>query len=298
MDYCIITKWKFDSSVKFYTDSYFNGQKYYFKPVGEVHITTSAIMMIEKNNFNLNVLAGLCRCAFELKEPPPMIDSQLLNSLETLSNIPRSFNEKYNHFLTLLFKIGGNEYKPKTLVVEEDYPLAFSSDIKDFQRIIDFGIKSNVLECLKSFETEEKGTIIYKDLNFTPEGYRKMNKVVNNYFSFFQPRIDSGNADIDKKINHAYSLFSQDNATIEDKRSACEELAFILEGLKKDVSNFFIDKDISAFFQIVNDFDIRHNKVQTKKLIYEEQVDWIFASLLNTILTYVKLKKRNNLPMI
>jgi hypothetical protein len=292
IDHCLITNKEFDKDIKFFVDSEFNGYKYYFKPVGTVYITSSAVIMIEKNSFNLNILAGLCRCAYELNEKPPIIDSVLLNSLDNLRNIPRTFNEKYNHFLSLLFKTGGNEYKPRVIDVENDYPLAFANDINEFQRIIDFGIKSHDLECLKSFETEGQGVIFYIDLNFTPTGLKRLNKVVNNYFSIVQPKIDSGDQDLDKKINHAFSLFSQENPTIEDKRSACEELAFILEGLKKDLTEYFTDKDVKMFFHLVNEFDIRHNKEHTKRLVYEEQVEWIFLSLLNTILTYIKLKKR------
>lgn len=292
MEHCILTKKDFDKSVKFYTDPSFNGYKYYFKPVGEVHISDAAVRIINSNHFDLYILAGICRCAYELKEKPPVIDSIMLNSLDGLDNIPRNFNEKYTHFLTLLFKTGGNDYTPRTINVEEDYPLAFAKDTREFQRIVDFGIKSYDLECSNSFSSEEQGTIIYLELNFTPEGFKKMNKVVNNYFSFFNPRIDSGNKDIDQKISHAFKIFSQTNSTIEDKRSACEELAFILEGFRKDLSPYFTDKDINTFFQIVNDFDIRHNKDQTKRLMFEEQIDWIFAGLMNTTLTYIKIKKR------
>jgi hypothetical protein len=292
IDHCILTKQKFDKSAKFFPDPNFNGYKYYFKPVGEVHISDAAVRIIDSNRFDLHILAGICRCAFELQENPPIIDSVLLNNLNNLDNIPRNFNEKYAHFLTIIFKTGGNDYKPRSINVEEDYTLAFAKDIKEFQRIIDFGIKSHDLECSNSFATEGEGTIIYLDLNFTPAGYKKMNKLINNYFSFFNPRIDSGNKDIDQKIIHAFKIFSQPNSTIEDKRSACEELAFILEGFRKDLSNYFTDKDTNTFFQIVNEFDIRHNKSQTKRLAYEEQIDWIFAGLMNTILTYLKIKKR------
>lgn len=116
---------------------------------------------------------------------------------------------------------------------------------------------------------------------------------MNNILSFFPVRIDLGSPEIDRKINHAYSLFSQENSSIEDKRSACEELSFVLEPFREDLSMYFSKKDVNHFFDLVNNFDIRHNRETTKKLVFVEQVEWVFFGLLNTILTYGKLKKRN-----
>lgn len=293
IDTCIITKRKFDKSFKYFQDPDFNGYKYYFKPVGTVYISRVAEMVINnKNNIDLSVVAGLCRCAYELNETPPIIDSELINSLGVLKNIPRSFKDKYDHFLSILYKTGGNEYKTKTIEVEDDYPLAFAGDISELQRIIDFAISSGELECLEKFDSEEIGTMIYLDLRFTPKGLKKVDKLINNYFSIVQPKIDSGNIEIDRKINHAVSLFYQENSTIEDKRSASEELSFILEPFRIDMEKYFMDKDVNLFFHLVNEFDIRHNKEKTKKLIYNEQIEWVFQCLLNTLITYIKLRKR------
>ena len=103
--------------------------------------------------------------------------------------------------------------------------------------------------------------------------------------------IDSGSTEIDRKLNHAYNLFSQDNATIEDKRSACEELSFILEPFRNELTKYFTNKDVNHFFDLVNNFDIRHNKEITKKLVYVEQIEWVFYGLLNTLITYIKMRK-------
>jgi hypothetical protein len=293
IDTCIITKRKFDKTFKYITDPLFNGHKYYFQPVGTVYISNAAEIVINNNTkINLSVIAGLCRCAFELKEEPPIIDSELINSLDTLKSIPRNFKEKYDHFFSIIYKTGGNEYKARMIDVKDDYPLAFANNISELQRIIDFGISSGELECLEKIDSVDVGTLIYVDLKFTPKGLKKADKLINNYFSIIQPKIDSGNTEIDRKINHAVSLFYQDNATIEDKRSASEELSFILEPFRKDMDKYFMDKDVNLFFQLVNEFDIRHNKEKTKRLIYEEQIEWIFQCLLNSLITYIKLKKR------
>ena len=75
-------------------------------------------------------------------------------------------------------------------------------------------------------------------------------------------------------------------------RSACETLSYILEPLREDLKNYFSQKDVSDFFQIVNTFDIRHNKYMTKNIVHIEQLEWVFYTLLNSINTFVKLKKQ------
>jgi hypothetical protein len=87
-------------------------------------------------------------------------------------------------------------------------------------------------------------------------------------------------------------LFFKEPQTMDRMRSACESLSFVLEPLREDLKKYFNSKDTEAFFNIVNNFDIRHNKEQTKDIQYQEQLEWIFYSLLNTITIYTKLKDR------
>lgn len=104
--------------------------------------------------------------------------------------------------------------------------------------------------------------------------------------------IATGDKSIDDKINHARNLFFLEPRSKDRMRSACETLAFILEPLRGDLGRIYQPKDVSDFFQIVNTFDIRHNEEGTKQLVHEEQYEWIFYSLLNTINTYFKLIRR------
>jgi len=108
-------------------------------------------------------------------------------------------------------------------------------------------------------------------------------------------KITTGNIAVDEKINHAKDLFFQDSATLDDKRSACETLSFVLEPMRDDLNSFFSTSDVSDFFQIVNRFDIRHNKSSTINLIHEEQLEWVFYTLLNSINVFVKLKNKTGL---
>ena len=110
-------------------------------------------------------------------------------------------------------------------------------------------------------------------------------------FGLVSQVISTGNSEVDEKINHARELFFDNAQSLDKMRSACEALCFILEPLREDLKNYFNQKDVSDFFQIVNTFDIRHNKETTKNIVHEEQLEWLFYSLLNTINTYVKLKQ-------
>ena len=66
----------------------------------------------------------------------------------------------------------------------------------------------------------------------------------------------------------------------------------MLEPNRYDELKSLFEGDTEYFFRLVNEFNIRHNKVSTKKIEHEEQLEWLFYSLLNTINTFVKLKKK------
>lgn len=73
-------------------------------------------------------------------------------------------------------------------------------------------------------------------------------------------------------------------------RSACEALSHLLEPFRDDCKEYFGRKDTDVFFNMVNDYDIRHNKSYTKDIQYPEKLEWFFCGLLNTINTYAKPK--------
>jgi hypothetical protein len=102
--------------------------------------------------------------------------------------------------------------------------------------------------------------------------------------------ISTGDPSIDATIEQARRLFFSEPTSFDSKRSACEALSYVLEPLRNELKDKF-DSDTEAFFNIVNTFNIRHNKLSTKRINNEEQLEWVFYSLLNTINTYVKMKK-------
>jgi len=114
-------------------------------------------------------------------------------------------------------------------------------------------------------------------------------------FGLISQELKTGDPAIDEKINHAKKLFFADPKTLDNMRSACEVLSYVLEPLKKKLMPTFADADVNIFFKMVNDFDIRHNKGYTAKLMHEEQLEWVFYTLLNSINTYAKLRARISL---
>jgi hypothetical protein len=64
-----------------------------------------------------------------------------------------------------------------------------------------------------------------------------------------------------------------------------------MEPLRKELDELF-KCDAEYFFRILNEFTIRHNKERTKSIENPEQLEWVFYSLLNTLNTYVKLKRK------
>ena len=141
-----------------------------------------------------------------------------------------------------------------------------------------------------------KGKKIYKDVQLTDFGIEEIEKELPKIpmYGLINDSISTGNPEVDKKINHAKLLFFNKPQTPERMRSACETLSHVLEPLKKDIGKYFTNKDVKDFFQIVNAFDIRHNKESTQNIIHEEQLEWIFYTLLNTINCYTKLEKKLN----
>jgi hypothetical protein len=135
---------------------------------------------------------------------------------------------------------------------------------------------------------------LYLGVKMTNSGKEEAKKVLPKMplFGLVNQTLTTGDIERDEKINHARELFFSEPLSMDKMRSACETLSYVLEPLQKSLKNYFGEKDISDFFKIVNTFDIRHNKDATKKIVDEEQLEWVFYSLLNTINTYAKLKHR------
>lgn len=136
----------------------------------------------------------------------------------------------------------------------------------------------------------------YSNILLTEYGLTQGEKVSSQIplFGLANQSIKTGDPITDKKINHARELFFREPSTMDNMRSACEALSFVLEPLRDELAPTITTADVNEFFLIINRFDVRHNKASTKSLVYPEQLEWVFYSLLNTINTYTKLKSRLN----
>ena len=292
--YCLLTGIPLDENAKVDEQPTGTFYSYQFNPVGKVKMGIGIYTTIQNSRqFKHPVLAGICRNAFEKGEEPPLINQNFIdNDIKNL-NIPRSFKEKCRHLLKFIYDKGGKDFKPVSFFNQYDYTLCYSEDIDEFDRVMNY-LYENVFLNWEEVFGYAGNLKNYQNVLLTDPGIDEVEKELPKVpmIGLVSQEITTGNPDVDEKINHAKTLFFQEPQTIDRMRSACEALSYVLEPLRKDLSNYFSAKDISDFFQIVNEFDIRHNKDTTKAIIHAEQLEWVFYSLLNTVNTYTKLKRK------
>ena len=259
--------------------------------VGKVKITLVAYQELLTGDFERYLIAGICKDRTLKNENPVLIDSNFIRTGYKKLNPPTEFEEKCNHFIKYLYKHGGKENNEFELRSSIHFPLAFS-DPEEFKRIVD-QLETDYLITIRKTNNLSRGNQIHFGVKLTREGKEEAIKFLPKMplFGLVSQEITTGDDEVDEKINHAKELFFNEPQSADKMRSACETLSYVLEPLREDLKKYFAQKDVSDFFQIVNTFDIRHNKNTTKKIIYEEQLEWVFYSLLNTINTYIKLKQ-------
>lgn len=261
--------------------------------VGKVKITIPAYQELLTGIFERYIIAGICKDRTLRNEEPVLIDSNFIRDGYKSLKPPTDFEEKCNHFLRYLYKNGGRENNEFEFNSTIHSPLAFA-DSSEFSRIIDL-LKTDLLITIRRIHqmSREKSHQIYMGVKLTSSGKEEAKRGLPQMplFGLISQVISTGDNEVDEKINHARELFFDNPQSVDKMRSACESLSFVLEPLRGDLKTYFSQKDVSDFFQIVNTFDIRHNKETTKSIVHEELLEWVFYSLLNTINTYVKLKQ-------
>lgn len=267
---------------------------YEYSPVGKVKIALPTLIeFINNTQYNHPILAGICRNAFEIGIEPPLINRDFIdNGIKTVP-YPKSFKEKVLHFLKYMYDRGGNDYNTFSFSTSNDYPICYSENHEEFRKIIEHLKDRHQIKCPNE-QTIARGIKRYYDVELTDIGIAEVEKVLPKIpmIGLVDQQISTGDSETDDKINYAKDLFFQEPKNLDRMRSACETLSFVLEPLRKDLKKYFMSKDTEDFFQLVNNFDIRHNKEHTKDIEYPEQLEWIFYSLLNTISIYSKLKQR------
>lgn len=261
--------------------------------VGKVKITIPAFQELLTGSYDRYAIAGICKDRTLKNEEPVLIDSNFIREGYKNLNPPTDFEEKCSHFLRYLYKHGGRENIEFEFNSMKHFPLAFASP-DEFTRIID-QLETDFLITTRKVHPmgRDKSHQIYMGVKLTNTGKDEAKRGLPQMplFGLVSQVITTGDMEVDEKINHARELYFDEPKSLDKMRSACEALSFVLEPLREDLKNYFNQKDVSDFFQIVNTFDIRHNKDTTKNIVHEEQLEWVFYSLLNTINTYVKLKR-------
>lgn len=241
----------------------------------------------------MHIYRGLIRHHYEKYKEYMKITSDFIDTGCAGCDYPKNFFEKCLTFLTYLYENGGSEYKSFNFTCN-DYALAYSEDNYDFQNIIEYLIDDGKIEHRHRPAINSARIMINFEIRLTIDGIKYVERElpVVPLGHLINENIFTYNKKIDDSIKHAKKLFFKENSTKDDKRSACEALSFVLEPIREELKKVLTSSDVSDFFEIVNTFDIRHNKESTKSIQHEEQLEWIFYSLLNSIICYYKLWKK------
>lgn len=282
---CPLTGQTIDLYQSFDSISYF----YETHKTGKVQFTDVAFSAASKLSAEEKcILTGICRNRTIKGEVPIIITAAFLTQLMN-QEIPYSFEERARHLLQYLYENGGKEYMSFNLNSSNDSPITYSS-MDEFERILRYLESERLVQYIS---TRTNTCTFYQGLSFTKVGIDEIEKGLHKMpmFGLVDQKIKTGDITIDGQIEHARKSFFDSHSTLESKRSACETLSFILEPLRNELKTLF-QGDTEYFFNIVNNFSIRHNKNTTKNIQHEEQLEWVFYSLLNTINTYYKLRKK------
>ncbi len=235
------------------------------------------------------IVAGICKRASELGQEPPLIGTAFLDGGYQRYPHPQDSQEKVRAFLELLYEVGDKGIRPfRPLHPDIDKALLYTSSDDEAEQLLEH-LQS---EGLVTYKLGDNG--MYFDLKLTKNGRDQVESglKVLPLAGLLREDILTGSEATDTRIRHARELFFQEPQTMELMRSACVELASVLESMRKGLATYFSSTDEDTFFAVVNKFDIRHNNERTKQLEYPEQLEWVFYTLLNTINTYVKLRNR------
>lgn len=267
---------------------------YKFYPIGRARISFQELTELQNAHQPFRaVLAGICRNYSDSGKEPPMISSTFVEQELKGISYPKEAKEKVRHFIKYLYFKGGKDFQAFDFMSSRDYPIVYANSSDEFGRILDFAEKNYWIEWSKK-DVIGGGITHYRQVQLTPSGIDEVEKELPQIpmVTLVNQAITTGDNATDEKINHAKDLFFQEPQTLDRMRSACEALSFVLEPMRENMKQYFQKDDVSTFFQIVNTFDIRHNKEQTKSIVHLEQLEWVFYTLLNTISTYCKLRAR------
>jgi len=97
-------------------------------------------------------------------------------------------------------------------------------------------------------------------------------------------------------VTHAIALFRKRDSTAQDKRSACKDLADVLEHRRPLIKEHLPSKDEGLIFEIANKYWVRHHDASQHADYGEEFLDWIFWNFLSAIELTNRILARNAAP--
>jgi len=239
------------------------------------------------------LLAGYCRNEFEAGHKPVVFNEFSVLDIESTLKYPKTIKEKANHLLRHCYEHGGQEGQRFKLQNGVDYPLCYCSGLKDFDAVIDNLVDRDLIDCTKTvlsgyhnhFNFRLKSGALDALENHLAQG--PMLGLTSQSIVLSEPEWNT-------RVGHAVDLFDEQPRTKERMRSAVLELCAVLEPVRAELEGNFGKKDTNTFFQLVNEFDIRHNKNEIGKIEHEEQLEWLYYAFLNTLNTYAKLERKLN----
>ena len=262
--------------------------------VGKVKIGISTYNELYNGNYERYLIAGICKRRTLDGEEPILIDQAFITGGYKQYHPPVEFEEKCYALLKTLYQLGGKENNEFELQAGRTFAFAYAAP-EEFCRIVEQLANDHHLTIRTTHSLgRAPGSKLYMGVKLTSSGKDEAKKALPKMpmFGLVSQAISTGDGDMDEKINHARDLFFSEPVTMDKMRSACETLSYILEPMREDLKTYFGNRDVSDFFQLVNTFDIRHNKDATKTLVHPEQLEWVFYTLLNTINTYTKIKNK------
>jgi len=292
MEKCILTGYKVTKVIEDNSNPLII--KYESNYSGIVNIAQPTYLSIS-NNFEPNwILAGINLHNTLDQKKQILIDNNFINHGFKSYSVPKEFEEKCYLTLKGLYQMFGKENRIVKQGITRYSSLGFTNS-EEFKRILERLISERLIDC-RTRRRSSHNNIVYLGVSVTNAGRQKAKEMLPKIpmVGLVDKSISTGSSEIDVKVNHAKDLFFKEPQKMENMRSACEQLSFILEPMREDLKRYFNSKDISAFFEIVNNFDIRHNKDSTINMKYPEQLEWVFYTLLNSINTYYKIEKRFN----
>ena len=294
LDRCLLTEYPLDPGASLPT----SGMNYYYetKYVGKVWVTDTAsteLQNLSSKDPRRFIIAGICKFRTLNNEEPIRIDSAFVNGGYKNEKYPVSFEEKAYHFIKYMFTHGGKEGHDFEFNSTKDFALAYASQ-EEFTRIIEYLEDEGQITIRKKHQLTSEPHYLFMGVRLTRQGKDEAEKALPKIpmIGLANQEITTGDDEIDKTINHAKRLFYEQPQSMDNMRSACESLSYVLEPLRSQCERIFGNPDTNSFFSIVNNFDIRHNKNSTKEIEFPEQLEWVFYSLHNTINTYTKLKAK------